>query len=80
MDTDHSMCIVPTCRVYCLYYSVDGNALLILPLVNGFYEGLRHISLILPLVYDFSDVSCAVLLDGLHDILTVGAPLSSACQ
>ena len=68
------------CTVCMLYCSADGSTVLILPYVNGFHNGLRPISLILTVVYDFSDISRAVLLDGLHNILTVGVALSSACR
>jgi len=68
------------CMVCMPYCSVDGSAVLILPCINGFHNGLCPISLILTVVYDFSDVSCAVLLDGLQNILTVGVALSSACR
>jgi len=62
------------------YCSADGSVALILPYVNGFHNGLRPISLILTVVYDFSDISRGVLLDGLNNIVMVGVPLSSACR
>jgi len=73
----HSAWAFTVCMPYC---SADGSAVLILPCVNGFHNGLRPISLILTVVYDFSDISRAVLLDGLHNILMVWVPLLSACR
>jgi len=56
------------CALYC---SADGSALLILPLLNGFPDGLRAVLLSgwqriahSPLVNGFSDGSRAVLLSG----------------
>jgi len=54
------------------YFSADGSGLLILPLVNGFHDGLPAVlhsgwhgeSLILSLVNGFHDGLHAVLLSG----------------
>ena len=78
----HCLCFYSAwaCMVCMPYCSADGSAVLILPCVNGFHTSLRPISLLLTVVYDFSDVSRAVLLDGLHNILIVGVAISSACR
>jgi len=49
--------------VYTLYCSVEGRGLLILPFIHGLHDGLHAVSLILPVVYDFPDLSRVLLLN-----------------
>jgi len=59
-----SFCPLSTVFTFCaLYCSVEGRGLLILPFVYGLHDGLLTVSLILPVVYDFPDLSRVLLLN-----------------
>jgi len=59
-----SFCYLSTVFTVCaLYCSVEGRGLLILPFVQGLHDGLHVVLLILPVVYDFLDLSREVFLN-----------------